>query len=135
WTAPCGCVFELESDPDSNKPADRDNKFLLANSLCPVHEPLASKQKKPDHDTKSKKVKDILNVIKGVNIDASLKNIDKNKDKPSKKKDAELTHGMVIKHNQAVDEEWDELTSNDYAYDDNVYDVVFQENQNQSPPV
>jgi hypothetical protein len=129
WTAPCGCVFELESDPDSLVEAERNNKFLLANYICPKHEHLKSRARKAGHDDKSKRVMDILESIKQRNIDGSNNNIARHPPKSIHRQQAEATHKLVLDHNYRIHNEWSELTSNIHAHDEHVYDIVLKEHQ------
>jgi hypothetical protein len=125
----CGCIFELESDPDSQIEAERNNKFLLANYICPKHEHLKSKAKKAAHDDKGKHVMDVLQSIKQSNIDHSLAKINKHPPNSTHRQQAELTHRLVEDHNIKIHNEWSELTSNIHAYDEHIYDIVLKENQ------
>jgi hypothetical protein len=129
WTASCGCVFELESDPDSQIEAERNNRFALANYICPKHEHLKSNKKKPEHDNKSKHVMDVLEIAKQSNIANSQSNIDKHPPKSMRRQQAERTHQTVLRFNDDIHNEWSELTSNIHAYDEHIYDIVLKENQ------
>lgn len=129
WTALCGCIFELESDPDSDKEEERNNKFLLANSICIKHQDLKSKARKANHNTKSKRVMDILQTIKDKNLAGSHANMARHPDKSIAKLHSEQVHQQVIKHNDTIHNEWSELTSNIHAHDEHIYDIVLKENQ------
>jgi hypothetical protein len=129
WTAECGCIFELESDPDSQIEAERNNRFALANYICPKHEHLKSNKKKPEHDNKSKHVMDVLEIAKQSNIDGSNKHIARFRSGSLNHKRAQETHLRIIEFNMDIHNEWSELTSNIHAYDEHIYDIVLKENQ------
>jgi|SRR5690242_7051540 len=129
WTAECGCIFELEADPESQIEAERNNKFLLANYICPKHEHLKSDKKKVGHDDKSKHVMDVLEIAKQRNIKGSQDNINRHPLKSMKRQQAETTHDAVLKFNNDIHNEWSELTSNIHAYDEHIYNIVLKENQ------
>jgi|SRR5689334_10711763 len=129
WTAECGCIFELEADPESQIEAERNNKFLLANYICPKHEHLKSDKKKVGHDDKSKHVMDVLEIAKQRNIDGSNKNISRFRSGSMNRKKAQEIHLRVIEFNTDIHNEWSELTSNIHAYDEHIYNIVLKENQ------
>lgn len=133
WTALCGCIFELESDPDSNNPTDKDNRFALANYICPTHESLKSTSKKPDHASKSNHVMQVLGLAKQNNIDQSQKHIARFKQGTKQHKEAAALHSQVLKFNDDITDEWNELTSNIHAFDEHIYNIVLQENRQEEP--
>jgi hypothetical protein len=131
WTAECGCVFELEADPDSPNAEEREARFALANYICPKHDHMKSTKHKAKHEDKSKHIMDVLETAKQSNIDHSLQHIARFQPGSYRHRRALNTHNSILNFNEDIHNEWSELTSNTHAYDEHIYDAVVKENQQQ----
>lgn len=134
WTAPCGCVFELISDPDSSNLADRENRFAMCDYICPKHErhrtkSLIKSQSSPNHKTKADRIMKTLEQIKQRNIQ-SHENIIATANKGTKRyRELLPIRPLIEKHNEDIHNEWTELTTNDHAFDEELYNIVLKEHQ------
>jgi uncharacterized membrane protein YccC len=103
----------------------------MADNICPKHEHMKSKHKKPGHDNKAKRTMDILEQTKTSNLDNSHQNIARHRQGSLNHNIALETHKLVERHNTHIHNEWSELISNIHAYDEHIYDAVLKENQQQ----
>ena len=135
WTAPCGCVFELISDPDSPNEADRANRFGMCDYICPKHEPQRTKQltnKHPAHKNKSDKIMQIIEQTKQRNIQGHVNALSKHKPGSFIHRQLQDLLPNIQRHNSSIHSEWTELTNNDHAFDENIYNIVLKEHQDPS---
>src|SRR5437899_2676527 len=60
---PCGCVVEFETDRQGKTP-----EFLMLSRVCKAHRPLASLEKKSNHEELSRHVWDLIEEAKRDNM-------------------------------------------------------------------
>ena len=132
WTAQCGCIFELESDPDSTNPADRENKFSMCDYICPKHEKHRNKKLNKlasNHKQKSDRILGIIERIKSDNLQNHSDVLLKHTPGSLKHKQIQDQLPRIHKHNQDMHEEWNNLVDTDHAFDEDLYNKVLAEHQ------
>lgn len=116
----CGCVVELECD------GDKEPIFLMMNTVCDKHRPLASTLYKANHSLLSNHVLDLIEEAKTKNLKQVNDLIGKEKS-AFRKKDLMRCRQQVIDFNAKLDEEWAELIQPPHAFDSHIHGQIRQE--------
>lgn len=123
----CDCVIEqwVEYDDVTNEVTNGPN-FLLMNDVCDNHAHMKSTSFRAEHAQLSSNVKDLIEQTKARN----MKQVDDLISKATRKKtikELKQCREYVIKHNQDITEEWEELVSFEHAFDSHIYDQILKE--------
>jgi hypothetical protein len=121
WTPPCNCVIEKEISDDK-----KEHKFLLLNDVCNEHKVLASTKHKSNHSELSKHVIDLIEEAKAVNL-KQVDDLIAVETSPRKKKHLMGCRTQVLRFNNDVTEEWNELVTQTHAFDELIHDKIVKE--------
>jgi hypothetical protein len=125
----CGCVIEVGWD--DQEPEPREGKFVLMNTVCQKHYGLATTVHRANHKELTKVPLKHIEDAKRVNL-TGLASRMLTEQSPRRLRELRQNHAQVLKFNQDLDEEWEELVAQPFAFDSHIYDQVLKENQEKS---
>jgi predicted nucleotide-binding protein (sugar kinase/HSP70/actin superfamily) len=121
----------LEVGWDDQEPQEtREGKFVLLNTVCDKHKPLATTMHRADHQELTKVPLSHIEDAKRININGVVVRMaNEGQRSPRIMKQLRQGHSQVLKFNQDLDEKRGELVSQPYAFDSHIYEQILKENQ------
>jgi len=124
----CGCVIEQQVDYDDLEKRDPIVSFLMMHTVCEKHIHLASTSHSDDHEVRKAYVMSLIHETKARNIKQHDEAIKRAKFRHHRNELHKLTN-HIHSHNQAIHEEFDELSDQFHCWDEHIYNQIVKEDE------